>query len=75
MNRQLRYKLGKMNRQLIAKYINDHDQKEYLRYLIDTIYDDTVNACNECNYGLVLEHINGDYAYGKCDNCNKKYHY
>jgi hypothetical protein len=55
--------------------MHDRNDDDYLRYLIDTIYDDTIVICPLCANGLILQILEGDYAYGKCDACGKKYRY
>lgn len=62
-------------RKLIAIYLTRKRDPEFLRYLIDELYDDMVPVCSECEAGLVLEQLRGDYAWGQCDNCHKNFTY
>ena len=64
-----------MERKLIQRYLTDRHDTDFLRYLIDTIYDDMVVVCDLCGKGLIFEVMEGDYGFGLCDNCHKKYSY
>lgn len=66
----------KMERDLIQRYLgSERHDKDFLIFLIETIYGDTVSVCENCDQGLILEVVEGDNSWGQCDNCHKKYSY